>query len=176
MFGDGDRPIVYQLYCNGYETNITHCSKNTYLKFSCNRQSIAGIRCKHGLNNVAKHVQGLILFYRLFWWWHTSHWRCLWDWGNGGDLSGPNMGDGVWTRMGRGRCSCDLQATTATRWWWLKHRAYNDKFNIAAWLLLQVLNIILILPLASLTRSLYFSVVWGVQGMKHESLIVLQTT
>ena len=29
------------------------------------------------------------------------------------------MGDGVWTRMGRGRCSCDLQATTATRRWWV---------------------------------------------------------
>ena len=57
MFGDGDRPIVYRLSCNGYETNITHCSKYTYLTFTCSREPIAGVRCNHGLNSVANlHV------------------------------------------------------------------------------------------------------------------------
>ena len=63
MFGDGDRPIVYQLNCNGNETSITHCSKKTYLIFDCSRESVAGVRCKHGLNTVANlHVQGLMVF------------------------------------------------------------------------------------------------------------------
>ena len=64
MFGDGDRPIVYQLRCYGCETNITHCNKNVYPNLYCNRQSIAGVRCKHGLvNTVASlHVQGLMVF------------------------------------------------------------------------------------------------------------------
>ena len=67
MFGDGDHPIVYQLSCNGCETSISHYSKNTYLNFDCSRESVAGVRCKHGLNTVANlHVQGLMLFYRLY--------------------------------------------------------------------------------------------------------------
>ena len=68
MFGDGDRPIVYQLHCNGKETSITHCSKYTYLNFDCSRESVAGVRCNHGLNAVANlHVQGLMVFlYRLY--------------------------------------------------------------------------------------------------------------
>ena len=51
-FGDGNRPIFYRLNCNGNETNITHCSKYTYLNFDCSRESVAGVRCKHGLNTV----------------------------------------------------------------------------------------------------------------------------
>ena len=62
MFGDGDRPIVYRLQCYGCETNITLCNKNVYPNLYCSRQSIAGVRCKHGLiNTVANlYVQGLI--------------------------------------------------------------------------------------------------------------------
>ena len=65
MFGDGDQPILYRLHCYGCETNISHCSKNVFPNLYCSRQSIAGVRCKHGLNNTVAnlHVQGLMLFF-----------------------------------------------------------------------------------------------------------------
>ena len=34
--------------------------------------------------------------------------------GNSGGVSQQDMGNGVWTRLGRGRCSCDMQTATVT--------------------------------------------------------------
>ena len=37
---------------------------HTCMTFDCSRQSVTGVRCKHGLNTVANlHVQGLMVFY-----------------------------------------------------------------------------------------------------------------
>ena len=49
MFGDGGRPIVYNLQCSGCESSIKACTKQTYPDTSCSRQLIAGVKC-HGIS------------------------------------------------------------------------------------------------------------------------------
>ena len=68
MFGDGDRPIVYALYCSRCDTDIRSCSKSTYLSFSCSRGSVGGVRCFHGINlfSLCKFNNVLKWFYRLY--------------------------------------------------------------------------------------------------------------
>ena len=49
MFGDGGRPIYYNLQCSGCESHIRACSKNTYPYTGCNEGLVAGVRCHHGM-------------------------------------------------------------------------------------------------------------------------------
>ena len=49
QFGDGGRPLLNSLDCNGYEENISLCSNNSYLSFLCPWNAALGVRCRHGI-------------------------------------------------------------------------------------------------------------------------------
>ena len=51
MFGDGGRPINYDLYCRGCESNIKACTKDIYPYTYCSIGSVSGVRCHHGTYN-----------------------------------------------------------------------------------------------------------------------------
>ena len=85
-------------------------------------------------------------------------------------MSQQDMGNGVWTRLGRGRCSCDMQTATI-----FSRRYALYMYNVSFTVLLQVSIPMLILPLASLDE-LFTSVLFDVLEVNRESLIVLLTT
>ncbi|XP_011409971.1 PREDICTED: scavenger receptor cysteine-rich domain superfamily protein-like [Amphimedon queenslandica] len=48
-FGIGDVPIVYSNFgCQGFETSLSACSKDSYPSFTCNNGNTAGILCADG--------------------------------------------------------------------------------------------------------------------------------
>ena len=48
-FGAGDGPIVYSNFgCQGFETSLSACSKDSYPSFTCNNGNTAGILCADG--------------------------------------------------------------------------------------------------------------------------------